>query len=68
MSSLIEIFFDGKEELLAKIKVFESKHNLKLLSRLKSEDNKVQFLSTITEINFGLFLMNLLRLSNTRVQ
>ena len=55
-SSLIDKFFSGREDLLEQVKVFEKKRKLNLLKSLKSEDNESQFLSKISEIQFGLFL------------
>ncbi|MBO0356672.1 hypothetical protein J0X19_01820 [Hymenobacter sp. BT186] len=52
-------FFDGRIELYNQYKAFDAKHQLRVLSQLSQEDNQSQFLSKISEINFGLFFDNL---------
>jgi hypothetical protein len=53
--SLIHQFFEKREYLFNRIRDFELKHTLSLIKRLENEQNEVQFLSMVTEIQFGLF-------------
>jgi hypothetical protein len=53
--SNFEDFFAGRDELLEQFVEFNSRFNLHMLSNLKEEDNKDQFLSKVTEMNFGIF-------------
>ncbi len=53
--SLFENFFEGRENLLKSFKDFDSKHNQGLINSLSKENSEIDFLSTITEIHFGIF-------------
>lgn len=54
--SLFEKFFNGNEEFLRDIEIFEKLHTLNCLEQLKTESNRENFLSAISELRFGLFL------------
>jgi len=55
MNPLLSKFFLGRDELLEQIKTFEKKRQLNLLRHLASKENEEEFLSVISEIQFGLF-------------
>lgn len=54
--AIFDYFFDQKNELLSAIISLDGKHNLELIKKLKKETVESQFLSLVTEVNFGLFL------------
>jgi len=54
--SYFEIFFKDREELYNSFKSFDTKHRLRILDKLSQKENESDFLSLVTEVNFGLFL------------
>jgi hypothetical protein len=53
--SYFQKFFENREMLLQTLQQFASKHDLKFLDKLRAETDKTQFLSKISEANFGFF-------------
>jgi len=60
--NIFALYFDGRDDLLGAIKLFDTKHHAGLVASLNKETKETDFLSTITEINFGLFFD---KISNT---
>ncbi len=53
--NLFNLYFDGRDDLLGAITLFDKQHHSNFVSILGREENENVFLSTITEIYFGLF-------------
>jgi hypothetical protein len=53
--SWFNIFFQDRDALLSQMTEFDRKYRFGLIEKLKKEKVTVDFLSTITEIHFGLF-------------
>lgn len=53
--TIYDEYFKSQTEFLSKIKTFENKRNINLTKMLAKIENTTEFLSTISEIRFGLF-------------
>lgn len=56
--NLFDKFFLERFDLLESFQAFDTKHRLGILKSLREETDETQFLSLVTEINFGTFFDN----------